>query len=64
MRFAWLCCGVADEVDEGVLLGGGVDVGPAEKLEPVRNVCVPKKSDFDVIMVALDDAVKNAAAWL
>ena len=42
VRFAWLCCGVAGEVDEGLRLsGGGVDVGAAE-MEPVRNFCVAK----------------------
>lgn len=42
VRFAWLCCEAAGEVDEGLRLsGGGVDVGAAE-IEPVRNVCVAK----------------------
>ena len=64
VRFAWLCCGVAGEVDEGLRLnGGGVDVGAAE-MEPVRNVCVAKKSELDVVMAALGDAAKNADAWL
>ena len=64
VRFAWLSCGVAGEVDEGLRLnGGGVDVGVAE-MEPVKNVCVAKKSEFDVVMAAPEDAAKNADAWL
>ena len=67
MRFAWFCCGVTGGVDEGLVLSGrGVVVGPAEIEEPVRNVCVAKKSELEVVMAALplEDAVKNAAAWL
>ena len=63
-RFAWLCCGVAVEVDTGLLVSGGsVDVGAAEK-EPVRNVCVAKKESVIVMAAPLGDAAKNADAWL
>ena len=65
VRFAWLCCGVAGEVDTGLLVSvASFDVGAAEKEEPVRNVCVAMKSECDFVMAALGAATKNADAWL